>query len=116
MLGLGRRDHRLAARADELGEARAARRVELRHHVVEQHQRRALALDQRVALGEQERQQANALLALRAERAQRPVAVDQREVVAVRPVLGEAALEVGLAALAQLLDEPVRVVGRERGW
>ena len=52
---------------------RRARRVgvELAHHVVEQHQRRRLARrGERLALGQQQREQAEALLALRAVGAQ----------------------------------------------
>jgi hypothetical protein len=58
VVGLGRRDDRLAARAQQLGQQLAALGVELGHHVVEQHQRRAVAaLGQQLALGEQEREQ-----------------------------------------------------------
>ena len=72
VLGLGRRDHRLAAAAQQVGEQLAALGVELRHHVVEQHQRRPRpALGEQRALGEQQREERRPLLALRAVRAQR---------------------------------------------
>ena len=48
-----------------------------------------------LALGEQQRQERQALLALRAVGAQLAAVAQQREVVAVRAVAGEAALEVG---------------------
>ncbi len=55
----------LAALAQEVGQERAARGVELGHDVVQEHQRRRAALvAQDVALGEQERQERDPLLAL----------------------------------------------------
>ena len=58
VLGLGGGDHGLAARAQQLRQQLAALGVELGHHVVEQHQRRASpALGQQLALREQQRQQ-----------------------------------------------------------
>ncbi len=68
------------------------------------------------ALGEQQRQQRQALLALRAVDAQlAPVARD-RELVAVWPVAGEAALEIAGQALAQLGHVLLaRRAARERG-
>ena len=57
---------------------------------------------QLLALGEQERQQAEPLLAARAVGAQLAALAAEAEVVAVRAVAGEAALEVGVVALGQL--------------
>ena len=71
---------------------------------------------QRLALGEQQRQQREALLALRAVGAQLAPVAQQREVVAVRAVAGEAALEVGVDALGELGRELLRRRRRrERG-
>ena len=67
---------------DAVGEHAAAARVELGEHVVEQQQRRAAS---ELRLGEQQREQREALLALRAEAPQvaaRPAAM--RDVVEVR--------------------------------
>ncbi len=63
---------------------------------------------ERLALGEQQRQQPQALLALRAVGAQLAPVADQRQVVAVRAVPGEAALEVAVEALGQLGGELLR--------
>ena len=58
--------------AQQLDQQPAPLGVELAHHVVEQHQRRgARRLEQRLALGEQQRQQRRALLALGAVAPQR---------------------------------------------
>ena len=71
---VGGRDHALARpalAAQPRDEALAAVGVELAHHVVEQHQRRRAAhLAERLALGQQQREQGQALLALRAVGAQ----------------------------------------------
>jgi hypothetical protein len=68
----------------------------------------AALLRERLALGQQQRQQPQALLALGAEDPQLPVVAQEREVVAVRPVLGEAALQVGVQALGELRRELLR--------
>ena len=69
---VGGRDQGLAAIADRLDQQFAAPLgVELAENVVEQHQRAvAAARRQRVALGEQQRQQAQPLLTLRSVAAQ----------------------------------------------
>ena len=100
VLALGRGHDRLAAaRAARAARRRAARRVELAHHVVEQQQRRAIALGgERVALGQQQREQREPLLALRAVAAQRAAVAREHEVVAVRPARRVPAREVGRRA------------------
>ena len=100
-----------------LDEPLAAAEVELAHDVVEEQQRRraALLLQDR-ALGEQQREQAHPLLALRAVGAQLAPVAQQRDVVAVRAVGGEAALEVGVEALGQLGRQRLGASSaRERG-
>ena len=57
---------------------------------------------QLLALGQQEREQPEPLLAARAVRAQLAALAAEAEVVAVRAVAGEAALEVGVEALGEL--------------
>ena len=90
-------------------EAAAATRVELAHDVVEQQQRRRGArLRERLALGQQEREQAQALLPARAVGAQVAALAAEDEVVAVRAMAGEAALEVGRDPLGQLGGERLR--------
>ncbi len=91
-----RRDHALAAAlAQRLDEPLAAQRVELGGHVVEQHQRSgATLLRQHAALGEQQREQPEALLAARPVGAQLAAGALEHQLVAVRPVAGEAAVEV----------------------
>jgi len=92
--------------------AQPALRVELGHHVVEQQQRRAVVHpEQDLALGEQQREQGDALLPLRAERAQRAAGVRQVQLVPVRAVRGEAALDVGLTPLAKLGAQALGAVG-----
>ena len=66
-----------------------------------------------LALGQQQGEQGEALLALRAEGAQLAAGTTQDELVAVRPVCREAAREVGLPPLAQL-GRQCRGVGRRR--
>ena len=89
---------RLAAGAQALDQPAAAIGVELAHDVVEQHQRRRAALGlQHAALGQQQRQQAQPLLALGAVEPQVAAFAQQRDVVAVRPVGREAALEIRVA-------------------
>ena len=63
---------------------------------------------QRLALGQQQRQQRQPLLALGAVGAQLAALARGDEVVAVGPVAGEAALEVAVDALAQLRGELLR--------
>ena len=71
---------------------------------------------QRLALGEQQREQPEPLLAPRAVGAQLAPVAAQDEVVAVRPVAGEAALEVGRRARsASSAASSSAVAARERG-
>ena len=109
---VGGRDQALPAGAQQLDEPRAAAGVELAHDVVEQHQRRRPARrGERLALGQQQREQPEPLLPARAVGAQLAVVAPQHELVAVRAVAGEAALEVGLQPLRQLGGERL---GRRR--
>ena len=110
---VGRRDHALAAAlAQQLDEPLAAQRVELAHDVVEQHQRRGPALGgQHAALGQQQRQQPEPLLAARPVGAQLAAGAAEHELVAVRAVAGEAALEVGVDALGELGGQLLRRLG-----
>ena len=110
---VGGRDHALAAAlAQQLDEPLAAQRVELRGDVVEQHQRRGPALGgEHAALGQQQRQQPEPLLAARPVGAQLAAGAAQHELVAVRAVAGEAALEVGVDALGELGGELLRPLG-----
>ena len=86
----------LAARGELAASSSRRSRVELAHHVVEQHQRRRVARSpaSAVALGQQQREQRQTLLALGAVGAQLAPVAGERELVAVRAVAGEAALEV----------------------
>ncbi len=85
---VGGRHDRLAAIVQPRDEHPAAIGVELAHDVVEQHQRGSPALDgQHRALGEQQRQQREPLLALGAERLQLASVAQQQQLVAVRTVL-----------------------------
>ena len=103
---VGRGDHALAAAAQHVDQPLPARGVELAHHVVEQQQRRGAALGgQLLALGQQQREQPEPLLAARAVGAQLAAVAPEREVVAVRAVAGEAALEVAVGALGELGGE-----------
>ena len=113
---LGRGDQRLASGAKQLGQELAAIRVELRHHVVQQHQGRpAAALGEQGALGEQQGEQGDALLALGAVGAQSRPVEQQLQLVPVRAVDGEAALDVARPALLELRAELVRRGAWERG-
>ena len=111
MVGLGRRDDHLAAAAHELHEALAAGRVELGHHVVEEHQGCPADGGECSTLGEQEREEGYALLPLGAVRAQGAAVARQGDVVAVGTVAGEAAREIVVAALGELGSELVWVGG-----
>ena len=112
VLGLRRSDHGLPARAQQLCEQVAARGVQLGHHVVQQHERSPPApLRQQAALGEQQREQGRALLALRPVGPQRRAAEEQLQLVPVGPVGGEAALEVRRAPLTELGRQPLGVAG-----
>ena len=112
VVGVGRRDHGLAARAHELDEPAAAFGVELRGDVVEKHQRSpAAAVEEHVALREEQAEHGRALLALGPEGAQRGAGQRQRDLVAMRPVRGEPAREVCLAPFGELLPQPVGVAG-----
>src|SRR5580704_8958168 len=96
-----RRDHALPTRAQLADEQLSALGVELAHDVVEQHQRYAAALGgEHGALGEQQGEQGEALLALRSVDAQLPAVAGDRDLVAVRAIPGEAALKVAGEALA----------------
>ena len=76
--------------------------VELAGDVVQQEQRLLVALlGEQVGLGQEQRQERAPLLALRAEQAQVAVAVDQAEVVQVRPGAGGRAVDVAAAPLGQ---------------
>ncbi len=95
-----------------LDERVAAISVQLAHHVVEQHQRNCVPFGgDRLALGQQQRQQRQPLLTLGAIGTELAAAVQHREVIAVRPVAGEATVEVAVHALGELLDE---LVGHRR--
>ena len=75
------------------GEQLATLGVELAHHVVEQHQRRApRSRGEHGALGQQQREQGEPLLSLGAVDAQLAPVAQDRELVAVGAVAGEAAL------------------------
>ena len=74
-----------------------------------------MCVRQLLALGEQEREQAEPLLAARAVGAQLAVLAPEAEVVAMRPVAGEPALEVGVQALGQLGRQRLRALRLERG-
>ncbi len=89
------RDHALAAVVEPGDQHRPAVGVELAHHVVEEHQRRRAPLGgQRLALGHQQREQGDPLLALGAVGAQLAAVAPDDQVVAVRTVAREAAIEV----------------------
>ena len=97
MRQIGGRDDALAAVAQLAREQLAALGVELAHDVVEQHQRHTVAfVGEHRALGEQQRQEREALLALGPVGAQVAAVAQERQLVAVRPVRGEAALEVAV--------------------
>ena len=83
---VGGGDHALAAAlAQRLHEPLAAQRVELGGDVVEQHQRRGSALGgQHAALGQQQREQAEPLLAARPVGAQLAAGALEHQLVAVR--------------------------------
>ena len=112
VVGLGRREQRLPAAVREmLDEQPAVGRVELAADVVEEHQRRRPpVVEQRPPLGEQERQERGALLALGAVTAQGAAAGLEGELVVVRAPPGVAARDVRLAALGQLGGELGRAV------
>ena len=113
VLGLRGRDHRLSPGPQELSEQLAALGVELRHDVIEQHQRQARAArGQEFPLGEEQREQCGPLLTLRAVGPQRRGSEQELELVAVRAVCSEAALEIGLPALGQLGGKALGVAGR----
>ena len=110
VLQVGRGDDRLAARREQLDQAFATSEVEFRHDVVEKHEGRAAArIEQNVALREEEREQTEPLLPLGPVRAKLPASVCEDELVPVRAVRGEAALEVVVAALTQLFAERFRI-------
>ena len=93
---VGGRDQRLPSSLHERKQIRAPLGVQLAQDVVQQQDRRAAALiAQKLPLGQQKGQQAEALLALGAEAPQLVATGRQCELVAVRTVRGEPALEVG---------------------
>ena len=107
---LGRRDQRLAARRASRAESSSRRSgssslITSSRSISGGVRRR---LEQRLALGEQQRQQRRALLALRAVAPQRAAVERDRDLVEVRPVAVYAAREVGVAPLAQLGGELAR--------
>jgi hypothetical protein len=92
---IGRRHHALAPGPQQLDQAGAAVGVELAPNVVSEHERqRPARVADRLALGQQQREQRQALLALRAVGAQLAAVARKHELVAVRTVTGEAAVEV----------------------
>src|SRR6185437_11025575 len=115
VLGLRGGDHRLAARADQLDEAFAPGGVELRHHVVEKHQWGAIQIGQHLALGEQQGEEAGALLTLRPVGAEGTAVTSEGDVVTVRAVPREAAGQIVIAALDELGPEPFDVLGARAG-
>ena len=76
--------------------------------------RRADARPQRIGLGEDEREDRDALLALRAERAQVAAPRLDTEIVKVGPRAGEPALEIVLETSVQLRDSRRLAFVRER--
>ena len=66
---------------------------------------------QRVALGQQQREQAHPLLTLGAVRTQLASLAAGHEIIAVRAVAGEPALQVTADPLAQLCGQLVRGAG-----
>ena len=102
--------------ADSLAEDRGGGRVELREGVVEQEERRHAAWSgEHLGLGEEERQHGDALLALRAERAEVAVAGEDRISSRCGPEPGRAALEVARQPLVERRDgRRLRVVAERR--
>ena len=94
-----RRDHRLSEACEPAGEDAAAAAVQLREHVVEQHQGRRL---EQCGLGEQEGENRQSLLALRAELAQVAVSGQQRDLVEMRARAGAAPLQVARETALEL--------------
>ena len=106
---VGRRHEGLTGGVEMREQPLASGRVELGQDVVEEEQRgRAPLRGQRVALGQEEREEREALLALRPVGAQLAPVAQQGEVVAVRAVAGEAPLEVRRQPLGQLVGELLR--------
>src|SRR4029077_18596861 len=110
VLEVRRGDHGLSRTGpQELDQRSAPGAVQLAHHVVEQHhRRRAALLGDRLALGQQQREQPEPLLALRPERPQVAAAELRGELVSVRAVAREAPLEVLLEASGELVAEALR--------
>jgi hypothetical protein len=96
LIEVGGGDHALTAPgAQEVDQRAAPLTVKLAHHIVKEEQRWGVAVDgERVALGQQERQQGQTLLPLGAVGAQFAALAGDREIVAVGPVAGEATLDV----------------------
>ena len=112
MVEVRRGDDRLPARGEQLDQALAPGGVELRHDVVEQHQRRrATRLEEHVPLREEKRQEPEPLLPLGSVGAERPAGVSEQDLVAVGAVCREAPGEVLVATCGQLRAERVRVRG-----
>jgi len=98
------RDQRLPRRSQAIGQDAPPVRIELRENVVQEQQRpRASALLQKLGLAEQESENREALLALRAERAQVALAREDPDVVEVRAQARRPALEVARGAGLQLV-------------
>ena len=94
-----RRDHRLAAFRDDLAQRLSPLGVELREHVVEEDERPdAASLDERVGLRQDESEDGDPLLPLRAVATKLAAACEERDLVEVRPEPGDAPLEVLLEA------------------
>ena len=88
-----------------VGERCSALSVELREHVVEEHERRhPTPLSQRPSLGHDEREHGDALFTLRAEHAEVPPARLDPQVVQVRACAGHATVEVGVEARVEIGD------------
>jgi len=110
-----RGDDRLSHGPDSLTQRAAAALVELRERVVEEQQRRhAASVSDQLCLGEEKRQDGEALLALRAERPQVAVAALDADLVEVRADAGRAALDVAREPLLELRDRGRSRVVAER--
>ena len=99
-------DHALTTAGQLFGEQLPTRRVQLAHHIVEKHQGRAVAFaGDDGALGHKQGEEREPLLPLRAVHAQLAPVAQDRKLVAVGAVGGEAALEIAREPLLELCDE-----------
>src|SRR6185437_5459849 len=116
MVEVGRGDDALAAAAELLGEKLTTSQVELAHHVVEQHQRYPVTLARQYrALAQKQREEREALLALGAVGAQLATVAQDRELIAVWTVRGEAPFQVAGELRFELLHELLHAGGL-RAW